>query len=315
MTKASLRNYLYILYVFVLTTLVFILYMYLSENDRFSPFVSTFDPAAQKPFVYRVLPSLIINAFSLLTGAAPTFSAILFMYFSLLSFFFTYASLVKLILPKVSPFLSMLFPAVGLIPFLIKSRHVYDFPILFLFTLAYYFLERKEFGKYLIIFLLASLTKETAIFLVLFFALHFRDLGRKQFFKIIISQVLIFGIIRGILMFVFRENPGGDVQFHFSDQVNSLYSHPAAAVLLLACIASIFLVGMTTRGSFSRFIKDAFLAVGIPIAILYLLFGVPFEIRVFLEVFPVISILFTLKIIDLIVKIKSKTKRILDLDE
>ena len=72
---------------------------------------------------------------------------------------------------------------------------------------------------------------------------------------------------------------------------------------------------MTTRGSLSRFIKDAFLAVGIPIAILYILFGVPFEIRVFLEVFPVISILFTLKIIDLIVKIKSKTKRILDLDE
>jgi hypothetical protein len=232
------------------------------------------------------------------------------MYFSLLGFFGVYSSLVKLITPNSNIFFSMLFPAIGLIPFLIQSRHIYDFPILFIYSLAYYLLEKKEFGKYLIIFLLASLTKETSIFLVLFFAIRFRDIERKQFFTILISQVLIFGIIRSILMIVFDSNPGNVVQFHFFEHINSLFNNPFTAVFQYICIIFIFVIGITLNGTNSRFIKDSLLAVGVPIVILYFLFGVPFEIRVFLEIFPVISLLFSIKIISLLGNTKSKLKRI-----
>jgi len=304
MINIKSNKILYIFYGFALTSLVFAIYMCFSNNDRFSPFVSPFDLTAQKPFVYRVLPSLIISGLSQITGVAPIISAILVMYFSLLGFFFVYSLLVKKFLPNTNLFISLIFPAMGIIPFLIQSRHVYDFPILFLFTLAYYLLEKKEFGKYMVVFILASLTKETTLFLILFFALHLRNCGRKQLVKMLISQTLIYGMIRGTLMIIFHENPGSDIQFHFFEHINSFTSHPWAAGFLYASVLIIFVIAMTYKGEASNLIKDALLSVGVPIAILYLFFGVPFEIRVFLEVFPVISLLFTLKIITLFEKIR-----------
>lgn len=310
--KTGLRKFLFILYLFVLTTLLFILYLHLSVNDRFSPFLSPFDQTAQRPFVYRVLPSLIIDFLSFLTGTPSTICAILLMYFSLLGFFAVYSLLVKLFIPKINLFFSLVFPAIGLIPFLIQSRHVYDFPLLLLYTFAYYLLEKREFGKYTVIFLLASLTKETALFLVLFFALHFRGLTKKQYFATLVRQALIFGLVRGILMIAFLDNPGSMVQYHFIDHIHSFFVHPFAAIGFYALIILIFVLGLTYRGTHASFIKDAFLAIGIPIAALYMFFGVPFEIRVFLELFPVIALLLSLKLVSFFGNTRSKPKEMLE---
>ena len=193
----------------------------------------------------------------------------------------------------------MAISAIGLLPFLFRNRYIYDIPILFIFTLAIYLLAKNKIGNYLNLLIFAALTKETSIFLVFLFAIRCRKLPKQKYLFYLFLQLLIYGSIRVGLMLIFRNNPGSIVQYHFLDHIEGYLKNPMGGILLFAFLISIFCIGLTTIDEGNKILTEALLAVGCPILILYFLFGYPFEIRVFLEIYPVIALLMSLKIFPL----------------
>lgn len=288
-----------ILYIVLLTTIVFIIYMVLSKDDHFSPIESILSQTNERPSVYRVLPALITYGLSFLTGLNLFACAILVMYFSLLGFFLVYSKLLNIFLSEYNYYLCMAISAIGILPFLFRNRYIYDFPILFIFTLAIYLMAHNKIGRFLVLFIFAALTKETSIVLVFLFAIHFRKLQKQKYFFYLLLQLLIYGMIRFGVMYIFRNNPGSIVQYHLWDHVDAYIKNPLGGIILLACMIGIFFIGLTNKRDDHKILNEALLTVGCPILVLYFIFGYPFEIRVFLEIFPVMALLVSSRIFQL----------------
>ena len=95
------------------------------------------------------------------------------------------------------------------------GNFMYDFTHLFLFTFALLLLYQKRWKYYLIIFVLALLNKETAVMLLIVYALnYYSDLPRKKYIRLLGLQILIFLIIKTALYFLFLDNPSGLVEWH-----------------------------------------------------------------------------------------------------
>lgn len=166
-------------------------------------------------------------------------------------------------------------------------NYVYDLPNLFLFTLALAFLARRWWRPYLCVFFFATLNKETSILLTLIFWLHFRRdpaLSRAAFHGLLLLQLALFALLRGCLLIMFIQNPGGTVDFQLLDF--NLFIHPrhslgtSAGYLLIA-----LLIGRRWRQK-PRFLRDA-LWILPPLLLLVLLFGYLDEIRALCEVYPI----------------------------
>lgn len=174
----------------------------------------------------------------------------------------------------------------GLFPLLLWQRQIYDFPTLFLHTLALYFLARSDLAKYLLTFVLASLSKETSLFLLIFFAVQFWNIGRKRFLLLMALQIAAYVVIRLTLMVVFWTNPGAPVEFHFWDHVNAYLQNPIGTFFLLASLAGLAALFTSRALGQCSFLRNALATIGGPSLLLYLFFGMPFEVRVFLEAYP-----------------------------
>jgi hypothetical protein len=186
---------------------------------------------------------------------------------------------------------------VGLIPFLFEQRHLYDFPTLFLFTLALYYLAKNDLPKYILVFILVTLSKETSLFLVVFFAMQFRKMERRSFLAVVLIQIAIYVFIRGLLMDIYKNNPGRILEFHLYEHLNAYSQHPVYALILFSTIILIMSLGAFISMDKSNFVRNSLSAIGGPALLLYFFFGVPFEVRVFLETYPSIYLTVCLAIV------------------
>jgi len=125
-----------------------------------------------------------------------------------------------------------LFSILGLLglPAMFKYHaYIYDFPTLLLSTAGLLMIARQAWGRYLLIFCLASLNKETAILLVVIWALYFRLAAQtepRSYWSFLLLQCVIYAVTRGALAYAFRENPGGVLEFHFTDHNLKLLTSP-----------------------------------------------------------------------------------------
>ncbi|MCD6163290.1 MAG: hypothetical protein J7K40_12895 [candidate division Zixibacteria bacterium] len=95
------------------------------------------------------------------------------------------------------------------------GNFMYDFAHLCLFTLALLLLYKKQWQCYLIAFLFALLNKETSVMLIIVFAVnYYSELPRSKFVKLLSLQALIFIAVKFSLYIVFKNNPGGLVEWH-----------------------------------------------------------------------------------------------------
>ncbi len=266
----------------MISTLVFILYMLLAVDNHFSALNPMINGTEARPFVYRVLTPLIIRVLVQVTTIPPAVAAVLVMYLSLLGFSWTMLAVLGVFLPGRFARLFGLLAPVGLIPFLIEQRHIYDLPNLFLFTLSFFFLAKDNLRNYALTFILAALSKETSLFLIFFFAIHFRKMKRNRYLRWIAFQVLSYGTIRLALIYLFRDNPGSLAEFHLLEYMQN----PVAVFIpLVACIVLIWLSIYRSAGE-ARFARNALLAVGGSTLLLYFIFNSPNEYRIFLETYP-----------------------------
>jgi hypothetical protein len=173
--------------------------------------------------------------------------------------------------------------------------YMYDFTLLFLFVLGLWCMSGEAWAVYLIAFAVATLNKETALFLVLVFVVHFwKRLAPQKFLALAVAQLGIFALIEGALSYRFRKNPGGQFEWHFPDQLATFQELAAHSPWLLALWAAIIVsIGVLVIRAWAR--KPAFLRSSLSmlplLVLLFVFFAYPLEIRDFLEVFPIVAIL------------------------
>lgn len=279
---------------------------------------------ADRPYVFRVLLPLVANALAplldertalyigieservlgerffqaRLNGAVYPRQAILIlfmMYLSLVGFAIAmwflvgslgYAPRVQYASPHILLLGSMIFMQFG---------YIYDLTALFLFSLGLLLLLRQQWVAYIVVFVCTTLNKETSIFLVLIFALYYsRRLPRRSLIVLSAVQLAGYGLIQGIIRYVFRNNPGQALQWHWEDQVSTLRQLAVNSPLQLL-YGSAVLVILAMLVAYGWRSKPVFLRTAILIlpffVVLFFLWGYPLEIRAMFEVYPVVAIL------------------------
>ena len=173
----------------------------------------------------------------------------------------------------------------GLLPFF-GFGYIYDFTVLWLFTLALALMIRRRWTAYLICFGLAALNKETTILLLIPFTLYYlwpgQRLARKSALKLLLGQLLIFGAIWLALRLTYAGNPGEASEFHLGDHAFMLQNFP-----VLGGLTTLIGVGLLALMALRPRQKPPFLlaaaVIFVPLLALYIPFGFPYEIRVFYE--------------------------------
>ena len=184
--------------------------------------------------------------------------------------------------------------ALFLLPgFYLYVNYIYDFSTLFLFTLGLAYLARRNWTRYLGVFFLGCLNKETTILLIsLYFIYEWENRHKapgRKFFSLLAAQVLIFMLIRGGLTWVFRDNPGSSLEFHLIEHNLPLLLAPIPMQTLIVLL----LPGLLIFHRWNE--KPYFLRVGsliLPVlAGLTFFFGYLDELRDYYEALPVYLLL------------------------
>jgi hypothetical protein len=287
----SKKDFLYTLALLLITTIVFGFYLRLATQNHFSQLEPLVNGTAPRPYVYRALAPFLVKTLSEITHVSLFSAAVIVMYLSIVGFSLTMLALGKIFLarPYIHPF-TLLAP-IGLLPFLFEARHIYDFPNLFLFALALYFLAGDRFGRYLLVFVACAFSKETSLLLLLFFAVQFRSLARKKYLRLILAQLGIYVGVRFLLIELFKRNPGSVLEFHLLDQVNAFAEHPILFTSFLIVLGVLGWLAVKPGALGDSFLRNFLVIIGIPLFILFLFFGMPYEVRVFMEIYPSLFLL------------------------
>lgn len=289
--KTRCGSFFFPLFAFGITCAVFAYYVSLPTPSYYREETLAFlEWNLARPYAYRVLTILVIQWLSTGFALLPEWSSLVISFLSLLGFVCAFWFLAKRFLPVVRAQQITLFAPVALCPFFVYFRHVYDFPILFLFTAALALLAYRKFYWYLMVLLLACLTKETAVLLIFFFAVHFRS-RKREYFILLAAQLAIFGIIRLASMWIFRNNPGSDLEFHLADQLQLYAANPLFTAIWFGFWGLVIVLVAYQFLAKPKFLREAMLTIAIPMAILYVFFALPFELRDFYEAFPVLLLL------------------------
>jgi len=169
--------------------------------------------------------------------------------------------------------------------------YLYDFPALLLFTLSLYLLAGQRWRAFYLLFVLGCLNKETFILITPLFGWYYLcRMPRSRLLQHLASQLTIFAVIQALLYWVFRHNPGGQLELHLLGHNLYVFRH------LPYDIISVLVLFVLLGGLFHdwqhkpHLLKYGLgvLAVVLPVA---MVFGWIDELRAYYEFFPVITLL------------------------
>jgi len=296
------------------------------NHDQHSKFEEMIYGKAWKPFVYRTLlpttvrvisapvPQVIKTSFSEMVDESESFSklfeklkwekelvveysiAMFLMFLSLFGFALSLRYLFSLFYntSSISANLVSILSLLGLPTMFQYTSFLYDFPTLFLYTLGLIFLYKQDWKKFLILYPIACLNKETTILLTLIFFIYYRPrLRTDYFYKLLFIQITIFVIIKVLLFVLFSSNPGSFVEFHLVDHNLGLFSgyDLPLAFTLFGLILLIYYKWVEKP----LYLKITLWAL-VPLMILTLFLGYLDELRDYYEVYPSIIILISYSI-------------------
>jgi len=169
--------------------------------------------------------------------------------------------------------------------------YLYDFPTLLLFTLSLYLLAGHRWSAFYLVFALGCLNKETFILVTPLFAWYYlRRMPPTRLLQHIAAQLAVFVVIQGTLYWVFRHNPGGQLEVHLLGQSLYVFRH------LPYDIISVLVLFVLLGGLFHDWKhKPRLLKCGLGVLALVLPLVVVFawidELRAYYEFLPVIMLL------------------------
>jgi hypothetical protein len=304
-----------------LSILVFVAYLANTSVGAFQPasLARVLEGSATRPYTYRILvpalarflspiiPDEMIDWFAQSTGAArATFDRLsaggyereavvvmLIMLLSLAGFVFAEQTLLaELGFGAREQFIWPLAVLLMVLPVTLFTGFYYDFPQLLLVTLSLTLMHRRTWPRYLFVLAMANLNKETAIFLVAIFIVHYwTRLPRREFLEVLAWQAVVCGGVRGSILYWFADNPGATIFYTLPDQIKLFQEHPLGLVFTVSYLSlAIFLV-LRRWAQKHEFLRSA-TVLGLIILGLFVTSGYPLEFRVFLDALPVLGILF-----------------------
>ncbi|HEU4325422.1 MAG TPA: hypothetical protein VFS21_19920 [Roseiflexaceae bacterium] len=246
-----------------------------------------------RPFVYRVLLPLLAEAAGRIVPGEPELFFNAALYLSLVGFAAALRRLAHLIWQPSRYLDYVILAAIPLvIPLSVYHQHLYDLTTLCLFTWGIVYIAQQAWTPFLVVYAVACFNKETTLFLTfVFLAFHHRELGQRAYQRLLLMQLSIYMLIRATLMVLFRDRPGGVVEYHLLDHLTSYTSEP---IRTSAYLAGILIVGALVAYRFRSkplVLRKALLAVLPCMVVLFVLFGFPYELRVFYEVYGLIVLL------------------------
>lgn len=223
------------------------------------------------------------EAFAFLTGA-------LLMWLCFAGFALACVRLLETVLArKLAPWSRLglaLLALAGLPPLYRYTSFPYDPPQLFLFTLALGFAAARRLRAFSAAFVLCCLNKETALLLVPVAAIawrsHLQPRGRYRAF--LLALIAVYAVITAALAWHFRGNPGGLVELHLGHTLRALARGYTPAELL-AALAIVALISYRWREQ-PAFLRQAWLAVLLPLIGFGLVLGYIDELRAYYEAYP-----------------------------
>jgi hypothetical protein len=169
------------------------------------------------------------------------------------------------------------------------TSFIYDFPLLLLYTLGLIFLYKQDWKKFLIIFLIGCINKETTILLTLVFYICYKSNLKKELFnRLLIAQVSVFIVVKAILYVIFKSNTGTFVEFHLID--HNLRLLTGYDLTLAISILGLILLIFYNWNEKPDFLKKSLWAI-IPLIILTMFLGYIDELRDYYEVYPSVVVL------------------------
>ena len=174
----------------------------------------------------------------------------------------------------------------GLVPLFKYTSYIYDFPSLLFYTLSLYLLAVRRWWVYFPVFMLACVTKETAVLLPIIFSAHFiacRRHDRVRYWMLLAGQGVVFILVRVALAFLYRANPGTAIEFHLTDHNLRVLTtpYPLETAVTWLLIFSLVLHQWPTKPRLLR------IAIGmlVPLLGLCFLFGYLDEMRDYYEIY------------------------------
>lgn len=254
-----------------------------------------------RPFVYRVLVPILARMLSKITPLTAVqamvivlilFSVIL--YYSLKYLYETFAHDGR---GSVVSFIGCL----ALFVILIQESKVYDVPTAAFFALCLALLARRKFILFYILFLFASLNRETTFLLSAFFVFYYFQgpISKRHWFLGAAYQALVYVLIRVLIISYFADLPGAIFvsSLQYSLRVYAVHYFLTSAYLI--CL--IWILYLTVRRWHQKpsFLRVAFLVIFPIQVLLHFLLGWPYELRVYAESVPIFSVLIMLPTITL----------------
>ncbi|MCX6844027.1 MAG: hypothetical protein NTX53_17320 [candidate division WOR-3 bacterium] len=181
--------------------------------------------------------------------------------------------------------------------------HIYDFTNLLLFTLGLLMLAGRRWNWYLLVFLLATVNKETAILLTLLWALYERRrIPDRRYLARLALQVTVWLAVRAGLAALYNHNTGYLLVWQLPRNIH-LLMRPEYLLLFRQIgnfplvpfgpnVVFLFalLVAVLRSPRTHRLLRDA-LWIAVPLLSFALLFGHIDETRAYYELFPVVFLI------------------------
>ena len=190
------------------------------------------------------------------------------------------------IVKRAAPLLALVF-----LPCMFRyTNYLYDVGALFFFTLGLLLMARRWWLAYLPLFVLACLNRETAILLVLVFAIHFwrSTLKNWTYAALLGLQIVLWVAVKATLYWLYRDNPGSVIEWKLGYNlwhIQRTYSLSAAMALL-----GVVALAVRQWGEKPAFLKHG-LVILIPLAVAGLFVGALEEPRIYYEVYPIVILL------------------------
>ncbi len=249
-----------------------------------------------RPFVYRVLVPFLARALERLTGIQAVYCMIFLVVLSAIGLFYSlryfytafrrndeYAGMFSLISCEIT-FLLVL---IGVKP--------YDIVTVMFFALAFGLLARGKFNIYYLIFVIASINRETTFLLTLFFIVYFFNrIPRPQYLLGVLYQGIAYVVVKILIMAAYAGVPGTPAQWRPLEVLKGYIDKPVwFAVLFFLFFCILIAIALWRWNEKPLFLRVAFITIFPIQLILHIFLGYSYEIRVFAEVFPIMLLLCT----------------------
>lgn len=165
---------------------------------------------------------------------------------------------------------------------------IYDPVTLVLFSTALLMIAKSSLLGFYVVFILATLNKETSILLIgLFWIGYFKHMKRTALFCYTALLLATWVILKIVITFAFRNNHGGFVEFHIIG--NNL--HPVVLAYMLS-YAAIFVPLLYYKWSEKPILlRHGMVVIMVPLFVICLFVGMLDEMRLFLEIYPFLFLL------------------------